>query len=219
MQTYLQITNEVLARLREASVSTVSETTYSTLISKLVNQVKREIEDAYPWNAMRDTYAVATVANTSSYSFTGAGDRAQILDGWDTTTPAQLTEGTNAEFNSFYFGSTSIQTGSVTKYIAAGLSADYDLKIDVLPMPNGVYNLKFNIYKPQADLSADADVPLCPQTVLIEETIARAKIERGDDDAPKPTMPGDSFICRELLQTAITRDSGYDDSETDWQVE
>lgn len=50
--TYLELVNDVLIRLREQTVSTVSLTTYSTLIGKFVNDAKRQIEDAYDWNAL-----------------------------------------------------------------------------------------------------------------------------------------------------------------------
>jgi len=220
-QTYLQIINAVLARLREASVSTISETTYSTFISKLVNQVKNEIERAYYWNALRDTYAVNTVSGTTSYTFTDAGPDAVVLNGWDTTTPRQLRRGTNAQFDAWYFGVTAanIQQGPPEWYIPAGISADYDLKIDVWPKPNSIVALSFNIYKPQADLSDATDVALVPQDVLIEEIVARAMVERGDEMAPKPGQPGETFIMRDLLTAAIAREAGHDDTETDWVVE
>lgn len=220
-QSYLQLVNTILARLREASVSTVTETTYSTFISKLVNQVKHEIEQAYYWNALRDTYSVNTVDGTTSYTFTGAGPDATVLDGWNTTTPIKLKRGTNAQFNSWYFGvaSANIQTGPTTHFIPAGVSADYDLKIDVWPKPDStVYALYFNIYKPQADLSDAADVALVPQNLLIEEVIARAMVERGDDMAPKPAQ-GETFILKDLLSATIAREAGHDDYENDWVPE
>ena len=42
--TYLQLVNDVLTRLREATVTNVSDTDYSSLIGKLVNDAKREVE-------------------------------------------------------------------------------------------------------------------------------------------------------------------------------
>ncbi len=220
MQTWLQLTNECLKRMREGTVSAVSETTYSTLVGALVNQVKREIERAYYWNALRDTYSITTSDGVSSYGFTGAGPNAVVIDGWNTSTPGGITRGTNADFNAYFFGVTTAQTGSsVEQFIPTGVTADYDLKIDVWPVPEATaQTLKFNLYVPQADLSADADVPLVPQDVLIEETIARLKVERGDDDAPKP-LPGETFILKDLLAAAVAREGGHDDDETTWVVE
>lgn len=216
--TYLEIVNRVLSRLREATVATVSETIYSTFIGTLVNQVKSEMEQAYYWNALRDTYAVNTVVGTTSYAFTGAGPEAVVLEGWNTTAPGQMKRGTNADFNSYFFGTTSVQTGMVEQFLPAGVSADYDLKVDVWPSPDSIQALKFNIYKPQADLSDGGDIPLVPQSVLIEETIARALNERGDESAAKP-QPGQTFIMVELLSSAISREAGQDDTEMDWVPE
>lgn len=217
--TYLQLVNRVLARLRESAVATVSETIYSTFISTLVNQVKSEMEQAYYWNSLRDTYAINTSEGITSYSFTGAGPEAVVLEGWNTTSPSPLDRGTNADFNAWFFGTTSPLTGPTTNFIPAGVSVDYDLKIDIYPVPEATTQaLKFNVYKPQADLSDPADVALVPQSVLIEETIARAMNERGDDGAAKP-LPGQTWIMVELLSSAIAREAGHDDSEMNWVPE
>ena len=42
--TYLELVNDVLIRLREAEVETVSQTDYSKLIGKFVNDAKRSEE-------------------------------------------------------------------------------------------------------------------------------------------------------------------------------
>jgi len=222
-QTYLQLVNKVLARMREASVATVTETTYSTLIGNLMNQVKSEIEQAFPWNALRDTYAINTVAGTSSYAFTDAGPDAKVLGdtGWDTTTPDLVRRGTNAQFDSNFFGVTSaaVESGPPKYFVPAGVDANYDLKIDVWPVPDAVYALKFNVYVPQAELTNGSDIPLIPQSLLVEETVARAMIERGDEMAPKPPMPGSTFILTDLLASEIAREDGHDPMEQDWETE
>ena len=46
LTTYLDLVNNVLIRLRETTVSSVGDTPYSSLIGVLVNDAKREIEDA-----------------------------------------------------------------------------------------------------------------------------------------------------------------------------
>lgn len=216
--TWLQIINRVLARLREDSVAANNTTTYSTMVGALVNQVKTEIEDAYYWSAMRDTYTVTAVPGTTNYAFTSSGINAVVIDGWNTTTTQKLTKGTNADFNSKFFGVTSVQTGDVAQYLPAGANGDYNLTVDVWPSPASTNTLKFNVYRPQSDLSADGDIPLVPQSVLIEETIARALAERGDEGAPQPE-PGERFIRKDLLATAVSRESGHDDSEMNWEPE
>ena len=63
--TYLQLVNDVLTRLRETTVANVSDTDYSALIGKLVNDAKREVEDAWDWEALATTYTITTSNGTS----------------------------------------------------------------------------------------------------------------------------------------------------------
>ena len=216
--TFLQVINRVLGRLREGTVAANDSTTYSTFIGTLVNEVKSEIEDAYYWNSLRDTFSVTAVAGTTNYVLTNARAHSVVLDGWNTTTPGPLTRGTNADFNAKFFGVTTVQTGPVQQYLPAGVDANHDLRIDVWPSPSSTNLLKLTVFVPQAELAADATVPLVPQSLLIEEVIARARVERGDEDAPRP-QPGETFICKDLLQSAIAREASHDDHELDWRVE
>ena len=62
--TYLELVNDVLVRLRETAVSTVSETSYSALIGKFVNDAKRQIEDAFAWNVLGRTITLSTTSGT-----------------------------------------------------------------------------------------------------------------------------------------------------------
>lgn len=220
--TFLQIVNRVLERMRESTVAAYNTTDYSTLIADLVNQVKAEIEAAWQWHALRNTFSVSPTTGVSHYALTDSGSHAKIIDGWNTTTGIQLTKGTNRDFNAKFFGvgSNSVQTGSPTMYLPAGLDANLDIAVDVWPIPVTGYldTLKFNVYVPQDDLAANATVPLVPQNVLLEEVIARALNERGDEEAPKP-MPGETFIMKELLASAISADAGDDPTEMDWEPE
>jgi hypothetical protein len=53
--------------------------------------------------------------------------------------------------------------------------------VDIYPIPDGVYNLRFNIIKPQLPLSANADTLLVPSEPVIFGAVARAIAERGED--------------------------------------
>ena len=68
MTTFLQAVNDVLVRLREDEVATVTENSYSKLIGKLINDSKRSVEDAHTWNALGSTLTASTSANTVSYT-------------------------------------------------------------------------------------------------------------------------------------------------------
>lgn len=213
--TFLQIINRILPRMRESTVAANNSTEYSTHVGHIINAVKAEIENAFYWNALRNTYEISTTAGVTSYSLTGAGD-CIILSGWNTTSSVELTRGTNREFDKFFFGSGGTLPQNIPhQYLPAGLDASYDRKVDIYPAPNGTYTLKFNVYTQQDDLSADGDIPLVPQPLLIEETIARLLVERGDENAPRPE-PGSTFILKDLLAQEIAREAGHDDEELDW---
>lgn len=223
--TFLQIVNRVLERLRETAVADFDESDYSSFISGLVNQVKTEIEEACYWHVMRNTFSVSTTNNTSQYSMTGAGQAAIILSGWNITNGQPLEKGSVAEFDRHFFGvgSSSVQTGSPTEYLQAGLDSGFDIVVDVWPVPitGKLDTLKFTVYTPQADLTDNGTVPLVPQNVLIEEVIARAKLERGDEDALQPDAQSQSgkFIRWDLLSAAVTKDRSIDGDENDWITE
>lgn len=216
--TFLQIINRILSRMRKSTVAAHDSTDYSTLIGATLNAVKAEIENAFYWNALRDTYDLNTVTDTTSYTLTGAGD-CIILSVWNTTSGNMLERGTNKDFDRKFFSNpSSIPSGIPTEYLPAGLDASYDRNVDIYPKPDGVYALKVNIYTQQADLAANGDIPLVPQPLLIEETIARLLVERGDEGAQRPA-PGETFILRDLLAQEISREASHDDSETDWYPE
>jgi len=66
-RTYLQLVNDVLVRLRETQVSTVTQTPYSTLIGALVNDAKREVEDAWQWSQLLDYLTFNCASGIVSY--------------------------------------------------------------------------------------------------------------------------------------------------------
>jgi hypothetical protein len=213
--TYLEIVNKVLVRLREATVSTVTENSYSTLVGAIVNRVKTEIEDSWRWHSLRDTYSVPCTPGTSSYTMTGSGPDAIVIDAWNTTQQRLMSPGTVAGFNANFFGVTTPRTGSPEQYLMSGLDASFDLTIDVWPVPDAADVLKVNLYKPQAELNGGTDVPLVPQVVLVEGALARAIMERGDDGGI--AIQSQEQLYRELLGSAIARDSGRDEFELIWR--
>jgi len=92
-RTYLQLVNDVLVRLRESQVTTVTQTPYSTLIGALVNDAKREVEDAWQWSQLLDYLTFNCIVGITSYetntmltryaapplsASAGAGERARL---------------------------------------------------------------------------------------------------------------------------------------------
>ena len=178
--TYLELVNDVLIRLREPTVSTVTATPYSTLIGKFVNDAKRQIEDAFSWNVLGTTITVTTTAGTYLYSLTGAGQKFQVVDVLNTTSNLRMKNIDFASMNRYQNFSTPVN-GIPAYYAFDGVDGSYDTKVNLYPRPDGVYTIPFSLTVPQATLSSDQTVVLVPDVLIVQNAYARALIERGED--------------------------------------
>ena len=178
--TYLELVNDVLVRLREPTVSTVVLNSYSTLIGKFVNDAKRQIEDSFGWNVLGQTITVTTVASTSSYSLTGSGQKFQVLDVINTTSNVGLTNISFVDMNR-KLNFTPLANQIPTEFAFDGVDASYDTKVNLYPIPDGVYTIKFALTVPQATLTSDSTVVLVPDVLVVQNAYSRALIERGED--------------------------------------
>lgn len=178
--TYLELVNDVLVRLREPVVTTVSETTYSALIGKFVNDAKRQIEDAFAWNVLGQTLTVTTASGTASYSLTGAGQKFQVTNVLNTTSNITMRNISTADMNRKQNFTPTVNTVP-TEFAFDGVDGSYDTKVTVYPTPDGVYTLKFFMTIPQATLSSDNTVVLVPDVLIVQNAYARALVERGED--------------------------------------
>lgn len=178
--TYLQIVNRVLRRLRENEVTTINETPYSKLIADLVNVVKQEVEDAWNWSSLRATISVTTVPAVTNYELSGSGTRFRIFDVLNDTSNFPLEYQTTTWFDKM-FKIVPVQEGVPAYYNLNGVTSAGDSQVDLYPVPDGEYEIAFNVLAPQDELSADTDFLLVPAQIVIEGVIARAISERGDD--------------------------------------
>lgn len=178
--TYLELVNDVLIRLREPTVTTVALNSYSTLIGKFVNDAKRQIEDAFAWNVLGQTITVTTVASTASYSLTGAGQKFQVMDVINTTSNVGLINISFVDMNR-KLNFTPLVNSIPTEFAFDGVDGSYNTKVNLYPIPDGVYTIKFALTVPQATLALDATVVSVADTLVAQNAYARALIERGED--------------------------------------
>jgi hypothetical protein len=178
--TYLELINDVLVRLRETTVSTNSETSYSALIGKFVNDAKRQVEDAYAWNVLGTTVTLSTTSGTYSYALTGAGQKFQVQDVINVTGNVGMKNIDFATMNRYQNFSTPV-SGIPAYYAFDGVDSNNDTKVTLYPRPDGVYSIPFSLTVPQATLSADATVIKVPDTLVAQNAYARALVERGED--------------------------------------
>jgi len=178
--TYLELVNDVLVRLREPTVTTVVLNSYSTLIGKFVNDAKRQIEDAFSWNVLGQTITVTTAASTASYALTGAGQKFQVMDVINTTSNVGLTNISFVDMNR-KLNFTPLVYSLPYEFAFDGVNASYDTKVNLFPIPDGVYTIKFALTVPQATLASDSTVVLVPDVLVAQNAYSRALIERGED--------------------------------------
>ena len=178
--TYLELVNDVLVRLRESTVSTVSETSYSALIGKFVNDAKRQVEDAYAWNVLGTTITLSTTSGTYQYALTGAGQKFQVIDVLNVTSNIGMKNIDFASMNRKQNFSTPV-SGIPYEYAFDGVDGNYDTKVTIYPRPDGVYSIPFSLAVPQATLALDATVIAVPDVLVVQNAYARALVERGED--------------------------------------
>lgn len=212
---YIQLVNSVLRRLRETEVSSVADNAYSKLIGEFVNDAKRQVEDAYAWNALSETLTASTATDIFNYVLVGSGQRFRVIDVLNDTSNTIVQNATTRWMND-QFLLTSVQKGSPAYYNFNGTNSNGDTQVDLFPIPNGVYEIRFNVIKPQVALSADADILLVPSEPVIFNAAARAMAERGEDGG---IASGEMYaIYKQSLADAIAIESGRYIEESAWMA-
>lgn len=211
--TYLDIVNKILRRLRERTVETVNQTEYSTLIGILVNDAKTTVQEAWKWSALRGTLTATTTGGTFSYELNGTQNNFTVLDVINDTDNFFLKYKDAHSFNNLFLNSNP-QTGSPIYYSFNGISSDGDTQVDLYPIPDGAYTLRFNIVQRTPELTDDSDkfdVPARPIELL---AYAMAVEERGEDAGNTAQRAYEK--ARIALSDAITLDADKHPEETIW---
>ena len=213
--TYLNLVNNVLKRLREAEVTTVTQNTYSAMIGEFVNDAKEFVEDAWDWSALRTTITVSTVVDDNSYSLTGSGIKDKLLDAINDTSNVRLKMDSLGKFNErLHISGTA--TGAPLYFTFSGVDSNDDRTINVYPTPNGVYSLRFDLTVKEDKLSEDATDCVLPPSPIIHLATAMAVRERGETGG---TSTQEYFaIADTSLSDAIALDAGHFPHETEWRA-
>ena len=182
LPTYLQLVNDVLVRMREPEVSTVAENTVSNLVGKYINDAKRQVSDAYDWDAFNTPITVPTVSGQSQgYVITGAGVRFKTMDVINTTSFYQMQPLSHTNYDSFYYTTPTPTSGLPMYYTMQGVNSNGDMKVNFWPVPDAVYNIRFSLIVPEADFTTDTSTTLLAREPIVLGAFARALVERGED--------------------------------------
>jgi hypothetical protein len=214
LPTYLDLVNDVLIRMREPEVTTVNENTLSKLVGRLVNDAKRQVEDAYAWNALTDTLIIETTANTYGYVLTGSGTRFKVIDAQDNTNKSVINALSTKLMSQYLLNNTN--PGNPMYYNFNGIHSTGDTKVDFYPVPNAGLTLYFNLYIPQAELTSDTTTVLVPKEPVVLGAFARALVERGEDGGLTATEA--YGLYKSSLADAIAIESSRYVEEETWEA-
>ena len=202
--TYLNIMNNVLRRLREEEVSTVTESTYSKMAGDFINDAKTIVAEAADWSALRTTLVINTVQGDNLYSLTDCGDDVKVMSVVNDTKNCFMEYQTKDWFNDRLYTSNEI-SGAPQYYTYQGLDSNGDTQVLVNPNPDGVYSLRFDVIKRQADLTNNTDNLLIPEKPVIHLALALLARERGETGG---TSTAEYFaIADKYLSDAIAIDA------------
>lgn len=211
--TYLNLVNNVLRRLRESEVTTVTENTYSKMVGDFINDAKQLVEDAWDWSALRTTLTATTTSGIFSYVLVGSQNKIKLLDVINDTSNNFMTYQTQHWFNDKYLNQDPV-SGSPEYYTFNGVDSDGDTQVDLYPKPDGVYTLRFNCIQRNPNLSADTDETLIPSQPVIHMAVALLARERGETGG---TSAAEYFsIADKYLSDAIALDAQKHPEEVIW---
>jgi hypothetical protein len=211
---YLDLTNEVLVRLREPEASSVSDNAYVKLIARYINDAKTQVENSYNWNCLSNTLTATTQASIFSYALTDSGQRFRVIDVLNDTTNTYVRNISTTEMNKLFLMAAGVSSGPPVYYNFNGTDNNGDTLIDFYPAPDTVYQIRVNIIQPQPDLAANADQMLVPREAVILAALARAQAERGEDGGVQSAETYALF--KQSLADAIALESGRYIEDSEW---
>jgi hypothetical protein len=215
LSTYLDLVNDVLVRMREPEVSSVNENTLSKLIGKFINDAKRQVEDSYPWSALRRNITVTTSNGVSSYTLTGSNVRSKPEYVWNNTTKRYMEYRSAYDLNE-WLNSDNPEVGEPYYYNFNGVSSNGEIKVDLYQIPDKAYTLRFNMSVPQNDLINPSDELLVPIEPVTHLAFAKALVERGEDGALQSSEAYALF--KQVLADYVAIESGRRMEEEIWRT-
>ena len=215
--TYLELVNAVLRRLRESEVSTVQGTgnsnSYARLIGDFVNESKSQVEVAWDWSALRSTLTLTTTPNVFNYELNGTQNNFKVLDVWNDSDDIEMQYKDAHWFNREFLTATP-QRGIPLYYNFNGVSVDGDTQVDIYPIPDAVYDLRFNISQRNLPLINDVDSIVLPTRPIILLATAMAIEERGEDGGQQSMNA--YAAAQSALADEIAMDAARHPEDTIW---
>lgn len=215
--TYLELVNEVLKALREDTVSSVTETNYSTFISSLVNRAKEEVEASWKWSGLCTTVSVTTAGDGTTYTatLTGTTERTDVLSLYDTANECYIKPTSFGQIQHYRTVNSSDLSGNIECFAEYGTSGGLK-RIAFFRSPGSAVTLTAYVYNPQDTLTTGSTELEVPSTPVWKLAYAYAVSERGEDGGAIYNEV--DMEAKSALNDAILRDSKYRQDELTWTV-
>ena len=215
--TYLDLVNKVMRRLRESEVDTVQGTgnsnSYARLIGDFVNEAKSQVEVAWDWSALRSTLTLTTTADVFNYELNGSQNNFKVLHVLNDTSNIDMQYQTGYWFDQAFLMADP-ERGIPAFYNFNGVSADGDTQVDIYPIPDGVYALRFNVTQRNQELTEDAETVVLPTRPIILLATAMAIEERGEDGGQQSMNA--YAAAQSALADEIAMDAARHPEDTIW---
>lgn len=165
--TYLQLTNRVLGRITQSTISDVTAATGQALIiTQLINEAQNELFTEDNWYSLYSSRSIATVASTGTYAV--ASDFGRNISLTDETGNRLLIEDYGKAFDEV--DPDNNQTGNPRFFCLQG--SNYRL----YPIPAGIYTLRDRYWHVPATLATNAatsDLPIETENCIIQWSLYR----------------------------------------------
>jgi len=180
-----------------------------------VNDAKEEVENAWDWSALRTTLTANTVAGTFSYALTNSQNKFKMIQAINETSQAEM-KYVDATWMTRQHIAADPQSGDPIYYSFNGIDANGDTIVDVYPIPDDVYTIRFNGTLRNTPLVDGTDQLTIPSQPVILLAWAKAIEERGEDAG---VMASSAYMtAQRSIADAISLDAIKHPEETIWQV-
>lgn len=224
--TYLEIINKVLLRLREDTVSTSTESSYSKLIGDFVKQAAEEVSSAWSWASLSgEAETVAVSAGDSSFTIgTSPGDNGkgniEITSVYNVTEDVFLSRWNAKKMQSWHDANSDTADREQPTWFASGGNDSSGVHtIYIAPISDGSYSLKvrwIKKYDPDYTYSDSTEITL-PTLPVFLRSLALAISERGEDGGALSSEVDAQYIS--ALADAISLEVSNDNyDELSWRV-
>jgi hypothetical protein len=221
--TYRELINSVLRRLRESTITSnwsgalndsTAVTDYQKLIGELVNESKREVEDAWNWSNLRGITTVNTSADQRAYTVTSTTERTRILLAQEQSNGTILQAMSDPYLQFTKYPTSAVQKTIPSYYAVTGVSTSDPLQVEFDPVPDATYSITFRTVTPQSDFTTATETLYVPHHPVILGALARAISERGEDGGSMSDMVYGQY--QNALADAIQIDAARTVGEVDF---